>query len=396
MERQKVEKIFWKIHDYYKSIKDPKYQNVDFEKLTQKYNALLEIKPFFKDNGIYTKLINGMSQILARLENEMKLSKLSKDEIWSNLSERGMNKVIPPVYKRKNKDTTVPVEWEDKWGNACYLSNGFWGAKNYMVMDVIGYLWLLKQGGDSLPKDTTPIFLDLENVITKENELSAKSLDFKTEAKTEPQSNKNRDSNSFYSLSFDDSYFRRCTGLKMSSIDIKNLLLETARVEFKLTFPVRLKESGNKEKLYKMNFYSRFFELAVEQEKSRKDGIIQHRRYRVFFTTILGQLFINNLKAKFNNKLDVKFYTLPDSAQIFYRRALLHNSFNRKEMNRETIANIIGLKDKNFTNLTKTIEINVLGPLKRSGFIDSYSKTDGMKDVKFIIVRKNSMLEISK
>jgi hypothetical protein len=370
MDKHEAEDIFWKIHDYYKSIKVPKYRNADFEKLKRSYDALMEIKPFFEDNGIYTRLINGISQILARLENEMKLSELSKDEIWSNLSERGMNKVIPPVYKRHSADSTVPVEWTDKWGNACYLSNGYWGAKNYMVMDVIGYLWLLKQGGDSLPEDTTPIFLDLENVITKENELRAKPLDFKTEKTTEPGSNKCVESNSLYSLSFDDSYFRRCTGLKLSSIDIKNLLLETARVEFKLTFPVRLKDSGNKEVLHRMNFYSRFFELAVENEKSRK--------------------VINNLKAKFNSKLDIKFYTLPESAQIFYRRALLHNSFNRTEMNRETIANIIGLKDQNYTNLTKTIETNVLEPLKHGGFIDSYSKTDGMKDVKFIIVRKES------
>lgn len=291
-----------------------------------------------------------MSQILARLENEMKLSELSKDEIWSNLSERGMNKVIPPVYKRNSADSAIPVEWTDKWGNACYLSNGYWGAKNYMVMDVIGYLWLLKQGGDSLPEDSTPIFLDLENVITKESELSAKPYDFKSEGTIVPGSHKTGESNSFYSLSFDDSYFRRCTGLKLSSIDIKNLLLETARVEFKLTFPLRLKGSGNKEVLHKMNFYSRFFELAVEHEKSRKDGIIQHRRYRVFFTTILGQLFINNLKAKFNSKLDIKFYTLPESAQIYYRRALVHISFNRTAMNRETIANIIGLRDQNNRN----------------------------------------------
>ncbi len=189
-------------------------------------------------------MINAMSQILARLENEMKLSELSKDEIWSNLSERGMNKVIPPVYKRNSADSAIPVEWTDKWGNACYLSNGYWGAKNYMVMDVIGYLWLLKQGGDSLPEDSTPIFLDLENVITKESELSAKPYDFKSEGTIVPGSHKTGESNSFYSLSFDDSYFRRCTGLKLSSIDIKNLLLETARVEFKLTFPLRLKGVG--------------------------------------------------------------------------------------------------------------------------------------------------------
>ena len=145
-----------------------------------------------------------------------------------------------------------------------------WGAKNYMVMDVIGYLWLLKQGGDSLPEDTTPIFLDLENVVTKETELSTKPLDFKAEKTPSSESDKDAESNPFYSLSFDDSYFRRCTGLRLSSAEIKNLLLETARVEFKLTFPVRLKESGNKEKLYKMNFYSRFFELGSSTGEIKK------------------------------------------------------------------------------------------------------------------------------
>ena len=129
--------------------------------------------------------------------------------------------------------------------------------------------------------------------------------------------------------------------------------------------------------------------MAVQQEKSRNDGIIQHRRYRIFFTTILGQLFMNNLKARFNSKLDIKFYTLPESAQIFYRRVLLHTSYNRTEINRETLANVIGLKDQNITNLTNTIEANVLEPLKGSGFIYSYSKADGMKDTKFIIIRKD-------
>ncbi len=71
MNEQKAEDIFWKIHGYYKSIKDPKYRNVDFEQLTQNYKALWEIKPLLEDNGIYTRLINAMSQILARLENEI-------------------------------------------------------------------------------------------------------------------------------------------------------------------------------------------------------------------------------------------------------------------------------------------------------------------------------------
>ena len=55
-----------------------------------------------------------------------------------------MNKVIPPILKRKGQ--TLPVEWTDKWGNTCHISNGYWGAKNYRVMDAIGYMFLMKDG----------------------------------------------------------------------------------------------------------------------------------------------------------------------------------------------------------------------------------------------------------
>ncbi|MHC5076684.1 MAG: hypothetical protein ACYTFM_09680, partial [Planctomycetota bacterium] len=67
----------------------------------------------------------------------------SKGEIWYNFSERGTNKVVPAISKSMGIE--FPVEWQDKWGNTCYLSKGYWGAKNYRVMDVIGYFFLLKQ-----------------------------------------------------------------------------------------------------------------------------------------------------------------------------------------------------------------------------------------------------------
>lgn len=390
MDNEKAKVIHRSICRYYNSIPYPKYRNVDFKAFKQKYTELIELKSLLNEDTTYIILVNAMSQILARLKNEIELSELPEDRIWSNLSERGMNKAIPPVDK-KNQDTgAVPVEWTDRRGNTCYLSNGYWGAKNYMVMDVIGYLWLLKQGGDRLPEDTTPLFSDLNSVISKENELNNTVLDPDIEGTVGTKLNKSDESTSPFSVSFDDRYFKRCTGHKMSSNDILQLLLDTARVEFKLSFPIRLKETGDKEVIHKMSYYSRFFELGVEIEKSRKDGIIQHRRYRVYFTTLLGQLFINNLAGRFNDKLDIRFYTLPDSAQIFYRRVLLHNSFKRTEINRETIADVIGLKDQNKTNLSGTIETNALEPLKQMGLIDSYKKAEGMKDVKFIITRKES------
>ena len=56
----------------------------------------------------------------------------------------------------------------------------------------------------------------------------------------------------------------------MSSSDILNLLLDTSRVEFKLVYPVRLRnEEGPKQDLYFMNIYSRFFELG------RSEGDVQ-------------------------------------------------------------------------------------------------------------------------
>lgn len=389
MDTQTARDTFGKVQRYYKSILYPKYKNVNLEELKNNYDALIEIKGLFYKDVSFIKLINAMSQILARLENKIKLSKLSKDQIWSNLSERGMNKAIPPAHKRNQDKTTLPVEWTDQWGNACYLSNGSWDAKNYMVMDVIGYLWLLKQGGDSLPEETTPLFSDLDGVISMENELN--NTAFKTDIKGAAASGvcETNKSTSPFSVSFDDRYFKRCTGHKMSSNEILNLLLETTRVEFKLCFPIRLKETGNKEVVHKMSYYSRFFELAVEEEKTRKDGIVQRRRYRVYFTTLLGQLFINNLAARFNDKLDIRFYTLPESAQIFYRKALLHHNYKRTEMNREKIADVTGLKDQNRTNLSNTIERNILDPLKQMGLIDSFEKTEGMKDMKYIIIRKD-------
>ena len=143
-----------------------------------------------------------------------------------------------------------------------------------------------------------------------------------------------------------------------------------------------------------MNVYSRLFELAEEPIKKRKDGVIQERRYQVFFSTILGELFVNNLKARFNDKISFKFYTLPDSAQIFYRRIFLHHNFNRREIYLEEIAKTVGLCDSNISNLTKTVERNVLEPLKSYGYIESYEKTEGLNGIKYVLIRQSK--EISR
>jgi len=229
-----------------------------------------------------------------RVEHQNKFKEAPEDKIWSNLSERGMNIAIRPAYRSKTTD--FPVEWTDKWGYDCYLNHGYWEAKNYRVMDALGYMLLLKEGGNTLPKENNPIFNDLGDVMLRENQLNPDNCQGKASAR--------------YSIGFTDSDFRKMTGLKLSSLEILNLLLETQRAEFKITFPVRLKSTEAKQQVHRMNIYSRFFELAAEEFKFRKDGVVQERRYRVLFNTILGELFVNNLKARFNDRIDQRLYAL--------------------------------------------------------------------------------------
>jgi len=364
---------FVEIETYYRSIPEPKYRNVkNLSEFNERYEELRELEVAPDLAKTQEKLINAMSQVIAKCEQQENLKNTKEDNHWSNLSERGMNKVIPSVSRSKHK--TFPVEWTDKWGNECYVSNGFWGGKNYRVMDAIGYMFVLKEGGDSLPKHSRPFFCDLFDVQQREHQLN--------DIQNEIVSSKT------HNVSFTDDDFRKFTGLKLRSSEILELLLETSRVEFKLTFPVRLKDVKNKETTHKMNYYSRFFEIAVENLKTRNDGIILKRRYTVVFKTMLGEMFVNNLMAKYNNRINQNFYLLPDSAQICYRRLLLHHDYNHILISLSRLAELTGLKDENQSNLVRTIEKSILDPLKESGFIEKYEKENGLDGIRYSIWKR--------
>ena len=386
MDIEKAQEVFLEIKVYYDEIRTPKYRNIDLKHFMERYDELKNLKEHMAGDLKFDRLVNAMSQIAAKHEKREKLSEDSKEgKTWSNYSERGMNKVIPAVYR--NKETKFPVEWTDKWGNMCYVSNGFWGAKNYRVMDALGYMFLLKEGGDKLPENWSPIFDDLFDIVARESKLNEpvpEPLDNQTDVSTQGAGR------TVYSISFTDKDFRKFTGLDTISNDILNLLLETSRVEFKLSFPVRLKSTGSKENLHRMNFFSRFFELAYEDVRVRKDGPVQQRKYRVFFSTLLGELFVNNLRARFNDRIEARFYTLPDSAQVFCRRILLSNSFTSIEIHLAKIAEAVRLKDSNPTNLISTVENSILAPLKEYGYIESFEKTDGLNGIKYVITRKTA------
>ena len=117
--------------------------------------------------------------------------------------------------------------------------------------------------------------------------------------------------------------------------------------------------------------------------------MVQSRIYQINFSTLLGELFVNNLKSMFNDRVDLKFYSLPKPARTFYRRFLLTNNFKRQDLNLETIVAALGYQGRNKTNVIKSITDNILEPLKKDNLILSYESTQGLKGTKFIIKRND-------
>jgi hypothetical protein len=250
-----------------------------------------------------------------------------------------------------------------------------------MVMDVVGYMFLLKEGGDRLPPRMSPIFVDYEAIKTRESEIMTGPAP-QCLSTVNPGNHK-------YWIRFEDKDFRQFTSLSLSSNEILRLLLETSRVEFKLVYPIRIMDGrkGLRERWYTLNFFSRPFELGYVDRWIRKDSIVRGRQYLVVFNTILGELFVNNLKTHNFDWLDAGFYKLPPNAQIFYRRFVLNNDYLRIPINLDTIKRSLNLSDQNITNLKNTVEDNILEPLQKAGYILSYQTTMGLHDTKYIISR---------
>ena len=336
MTEQEALGIFEIIKTQYDAMKEPKYKFIDNEIFRQQYEQVLSVSDYLKDNQDYKNLINGMAQIIKKISRAVIKNKKND---WRNVSERGMNKVIMPVTKKRDQPVSFPLQWVDeKSQETCFINNGYWGVKNFMVMDVLGYFLLLKKGNNLLPKEPLPIFSDLDSITRREKELDKPNYVVKY-----PPTMNEQDVDVFKSMKyyahFTDDHFRKSTSTNMNSNDILNLLLDTSRVEFKIVYPVRLKTGKDqKNKYYYMNLFSRFFELGYIDKKSRIDGIIPSREYYVGFNTILGEIFAHNLLSKNYDWVEPRFYTLPYSAQILYRRFLIHNNYRRIPLNLETIA----------------------------------------------------------
>ena len=373
LKHDKAQEILHSVQAYYDSIPEPRYKNISISEFYKYFESLKKISSSSKDDPVYKKLINGMSQIN---------SKQQSGKVSYIISERGLNKSIVPVLNKGNSPSQLPFSWIDKSGAECTVSNGYWGAKNYMVMDILGLFLLLKLGGDKILPKSDPLF-DHPDAIQREelNTEGSESIDADPTGSTLDQMKKSE-----YWIKFSDKQFRQFSGKSYGSNKIYELLLQTARVEFKISFPVRLLNDHSKHQEYKynMNIHSRLFEVG-EIPIKRKDGQIKSREYYVFFNTFLGKLFVSNLISHNYDWISSSIYSLPDSAQLFYRILLLHHDYSPVSYNLHTIASKLNYRDKDNSNLQRTIEKNALQPLRDHGLIKEYSKEDGLNGVRYVI-----------
>jgi hypothetical protein len=350
------------------------------------------LKSEVSETELYQRLLGALSQILAK-QRRLAVKKSQKSE-WVNASERGINKAIQPLVRKSGRQIEYPFQGQDPvTGNTCSISNGHWEARNYMVMDVLAYFYLLKEGGDRVPEQASEIFTDIESIRKRELEHKQDVVTGTSSGGMKPLGAMEIESimSSKNWVVFNDSDFRRFTGLTLRSNEIMRLLQETSRVEFKLVYPVRLKdEKGkNREKLYAMNMFSRLFEFGyIDEDVRNGQESVYMRRYYVTFNTILGELFAHNLKAQNYDWVERELYALPSSAQLFFRKCLVHNDSPVLEFNLETISQRLNLTDKHQTNRISTVLDSTLEPLKENGMIDSYEQQDGLTGPKFTVYRK--------
>jgi hypothetical protein len=138
-----------------------------------------------------------------------------------------------------------------------------------------------------------------------------------------------------------------------------------------------------------MNAFSRLFEFGyIDNNVRASDSAVKMREYWIRFNTMLGELFVHNLKTKNYDWIREDFYILPETAQLFFRKFLVNNDFERVQVNLVNIQNRLNLIDSNISNLKNTIEQGALEPLKSQGFIKSYGREEGLHGDKYVIIRE--------
>ncbi|MCK4377950.1 MAG: hypothetical protein KAW01_01325 [Deltaproteobacteria bacterium] len=334
------------IRERYNTIPTPKYANANLATLQDDFNQLKNMKELLRDNADYHRLISSVGKVLSRMQ--------PADSEWKNIAERSVNKAIRPTSQYNSKPYGF-TEWENKYGQQqAIIPQRNWSARHFMALDIIGYSYMLQRSEDDLLKNDLPLFNNPHDIELKNDDLS---------------------------VTVSDKQFRQYSSLAMKSKDISRLLQEVASSTFKLNYPVRLLFHNNGKKgehIHSMTDFSSFFSIGSISGNNNKT-------YEIRFDTLLGQLFLHNLRVRNCDYIPAITYHLPHPAQILYRRFILNNNYPQVSVNLANIIQALGYTYSNKTDLINTITAKAIEPLIKSKILASYTFTDGLSDKKFIL-----------
>ena len=93
-----VTETFNHIKEEYEAVPCPKYRQKDLQWWTIKYESLVQMKSSLINEMNYINLLNAVTQIVNRLQNQELTRKHAQ---WSNPTERGINKALPVCFPEK-------------------------------------------------------------------------------------------------------------------------------------------------------------------------------------------------------------------------------------------------------------------------------------------------------
>ncbi len=111
-----------------------------------------------------------------------------------------------------------------------------------------------------------------------------------------------------------------------TSLDIYNMFKSTSECKVGMWYPVRFLDGSSTKNIEYSNYDypCSFFTISnVEYSKISKDGHVLERRYTIRFNTYLGYFFAHNVVSAYTDWLPENFYSLSDTAQLYYRRCVL-------------------------------------------------------------------------
>jgi hypothetical protein len=165
----------------------------------------------------------------------------------------------------------------------------------------------------------------------------------------------------------------------MQSRDIYKLISQVGAIRVKnLKFGVIMEDGKGSRNYIPMTFESNFFTYG--RNSTENDHFL-------YFDTILGEAFVENVLKKMNDFVQISLYGLSNLTQILYRKFILTSAYQKIKIRVDSIIKGLNLTDKDRNHQVNQIK-DMLEELFKGRFISSYDpKEITSLTKKFEIVR---------